>query len=229
MTSDSETKETPAAWDVEALPGRVADDATILVATQGDPSRFAIGLRLLDTFGTGADSAFVVTTTRSDETTVDVYEAVSDDTDRPALGMVDTSSEQQSISALYDEVPVVFTPSSGDIEHLVLALSELTEKVPSPDGERHLLVRSLTPILTATSTERVCTVLERVAGIRSDGGLSLLGIDYTAHDEETMQAIADHADGIVWVERAGPDRLAVEYQPMRSRRRLADSGSESDA
>lgn len=228
MTSENRTEATPGAWDVESLPGRVADDATVLVATQGDPSRFAIGLRLLDTFGTGADSAFVVTTTRSNETTVDVYEAVSDDSDRPALGMVDTSSEQQSISALYDEVPVVFTPSSSDIEHLVLALSELTEKVPSPDGERHLLVRSLSPILTATSTDRVCTVLDRIAGIRSEEGISLLGIDYTAHDEETIQTIADHADGILWVERAGVGELTVEYQPMRSHRRLADSGGESD-
>lgn len=224
MTSEEQREQSPAGLEVEQLPRRIADDATVLVATQGDPSRFAVGLRILDTFGTGADGAFVVTTTRSDETTLDVYETISDDGDRPALGMVDTSSEHQSISALYDEVPVVFTPSSSDIEHLVLALSELAEKVPAPDGDRHLLVRSLTPILAATSTDRVRTVLDRIAGIRSEGGSSLLGIDYTAHDEETVQSVASHADGILWVDRAGSDQLTVEYQPTRSRRGPTDSG-----
>lgn len=229
MTSDSAGRTIPAAWEVDTLPEQIEDDATVLVATQGDPSRFAIGLRLLDTFGTGDDRAFLVTTTRSDETTLDVYEQLSDGSDRPALGIVDTSSEQQSISALYDEVPVVFTPSSGDIEHLVLGLSELVEKVSSPSGARHLLVRSLTPILTATSIDRVGTVLDRIAGIRSTDGLSLLGIDYTAHDEETIQDVAGHVDGILWVEHAGTDRLSFEYQPVRSHRGPVESGGVNDA
>ena len=48
-------------------------------------------------------------------------------------------------------------------------------------------------------------------------GLCLVGLDYTTHDEETMTALADHVDGVLWVTHPSPDRLEFEYQPTRSR------------
>lgn len=202
---------------LDALPEGLRDGGTVLVATAGDPVRNATCLRVLSGYGTAADTAFVVTTTESADRTIETYGQLGDGADRPSLGLVDTTSEDQSVSALYGETPVVFTPSPGDLERLVIGLSELADTTPPATGERHLVVRSLTPILEATVPARVCTVLDRITGLRSEAGLCLVGLDYTAHDEGTMRAVADHVDGVLWVTSPSPDRLAFDYQPTRGR------------
>jgi len=130
---------------------------------------------------------------------------------------VDTSSPDQSLSAVYDETPVIFTPSPGDLERLTIALSDLTDANQSQNGDQHLVVRSLTPILETTPTERVETVLDRITGLRTTNGLCLLGIDYTAHDEDTLQTIAGHTDGILWITRSADGDLEIDYQPSTGR------------
>lgn len=216
------------ALQIASLPDSLSDGATVLVASTGDPARYAICLRLLCQLGTATDTAFVVTTTESATQTIKTYTGLAA-ADRPSLGIVDTTSEQQSVSALYGETPVVFTPSSDDLERLVLALSELSDNTSPSDGARHLVVRSLTPILESTATTRVCTILERITGLRSESGLCLLGLDYTAHDEETMTALADRVDGVLWVTHSAPKRLGFEYQPTRRRSNRSVFGGETDA
>lgn len=202
---------------VDALPDGLGGGSTVLVASAGDPSRYAVGLRILATHGTAEDTAFVVTTTESAGQTIETYEALGAKAALPSLGIVDTTSEHQSVSALYGETPVVFTPSSGDLERLVMALSDLSGNTSPSNGARHLIVRSLTPILQSASTARVRTVLARITGLRSETGLCLIGLDYTAHDEETMTAVVEHVDGVLWVTQPSPDRLAFEYQSTRGR------------
>lgn len=200
---------------VDDFPDRFAEGATVLVASAGDPSRYAIGLRALCAYGTADETAIVVTTTESVDRTIETLENLCGDANRPSLGVVDTTSEGQSISALYGETPVVFVPAPGDLERLVLALSDLAGNTVSPHGTRHFVVRSLTPILETTATARVCSVLERTMGLRSRTGLGLLGIDYTAHDEATMDAVAEQVDGVLWVTRPSADRIAFDYRPTR--------------
>ncbi|GAB6861194.1 hypothetical protein ACFR97_14095 [Haloplanus litoreus] len=211
---------------VDPLPETLGDGSTVLVASAGDPSQYAVGLRLLCAQGTAEDIAFVVTTTESADRTIEVYDGLGEETERPSLGIVDTVSVQQSVSALYDEIPVVFTPSASDLERLVMALSNLVDTTPPTGGARHLVVRSLTPILEASSVDQLSTVLDRITGLRSETGLALLGIDYTAHDEATMTAIADLVDGVLWVTQPAPARLAVDYQPTSRRHSGFDSGGE---
>jgi len=205
------------ALQVDPLPENLSGGSTVLVASAGDPSQYAVGLRILCAQGTAEDTAFVITTTESADRTIEVYDTLGVDSERPSLGIVDTVSVQQSVSALYDEIPVVFTPSAGDLERLVMALSNLVDTSPPTKGARHLVVRSLTPILAASSVDQLSTVLDRITGLRSETGLALLGIDYTAHDEETMTAMAELVDGVLWVTQPDPDRLAFDYQPTRTR------------
>lgn len=209
---------------IEALPDGLDGGSTVLVASAGDPSQRAIGLRILCRRGTADDVALVVTTTESADTTVETYERVGTDGDRPALGIVDTTSDDPSVAAVYSEIPVVFTPSSDDLERLVLALSDLSERLSPSSGERHLVLRSLTPILESTPVARICTVLERITGLRSENGLCLLGIDHTAHDEETMTALTEHVDGVLWVTYPSPDEVAFECRPSRGHSRSVMSG-----
>lgn len=228
MSESSNTSVVPAALHLENLPDSLSGGSTVLVASAVDPSEVAISLRILCARGTAADTAFVVTTD-SAEQTIETYGQLGTETTRPSLRIVDTASVQQSVSALYGEPPVVFTPSPGDLERLVLALSDLSEHSTPSSGARHLVVRSLTPILKSAPTARVCTVLERITGLRSETGLCLLGLDYTAHDEETMAAVGNCVDGVLWVTRSSNDRLVFDYRPSTGRYSQSVIGGSTDA
>jgi hypothetical protein len=201
--------------DVDLLPDTLSG-STVLVAYAGDPSQSAVSLRILGTRGEGTDAAFVVTTTAGVDQTMATYENIGTHATRPSLGIIDTVSEQQSISALYDETPVIFSPSPGDLERLVIALSELSENMDTDEGDRHLVVRSLSPILAAAPIDHVETVLERITGLQSASGLCLLGFDYTAHDGDTMRAVADHVDGILWISQTATEEIDFEYQSLHN-------------
>lgn len=197
------------------LPGALADGATVLVVGALDPAEYAIPLRLLSQYGEPEDTAPVVTTLASADETLETWERVSEEGDRPSISIVDTTSEEQSIEATYGDVPTFFTPSSGDLERIVMALSELSGETRPFGGSRHLVFRSLTPILHEASAERVCRVLQRIGGLRTGTGLGLFGIDITAHDRATLTALADTVDGVVWIDRAKDGRFECEYHAKR--------------
>lgn len=212
MTDNAEMPSAPPPISRADLPGRLADGMTVLVAGPNDPSFDAVGLQILSELGRPADSALVVSTTESVTRTTETYDLVSSGTDRPSLGVVDTTSKRQSISVLSDDTPVVYTPAPGDIERLIVALSELTGDDAPGKGDRHLLVRSLTPILESTSLSLVCTALERITGLRTERGLCLLGVDQTAHDGETRRAITDVVDGVLRVTRTDHGQISFEFE-----------------
>lgn len=217
MDGHSDTPAGGKSVQIDPLPEALSGGSTVLVAYAGAPSDVAVSLRILASEGTAEDTALIVTTTESADRTIEVYTDLGTKSGRPSIGIVDTTSEHPSVSALYEEIPVVFTPSSRDLERLVMALSELSDMTLPGGGTRHLVFRSLTPILETSSPELVSTVLERITGLRSETGLGLFGIDYTAHDEETMEAMVDLVDGVLWVTHPSPDRLTFEYQRTRGR------------
>lgn len=199
------------------VPDHLGDGSTILLACSGDPAKDVVGLRLLRRCGEGNDTGLVVTTSDGSEQTVETYQGLGASPEVPSLRLVDTVSEQQSIAAVYDETPVIFTPAQGDLERLVMALSDLTDPDPPTHGSRHLLVRTLSPILDASSTSQVHSVLERITGLRSDSGLCILGVDYTAHDEETLKRLTDLVDGILWVTQSTSGDVEFDYRPVRAK------------
>lgn len=209
--------------DADSFPSGLSVGSTVLVAGTFDPSKFAIGLRALDHYGSVDDTALVVTTTDGADETVATYEDVCDQSTAPSLGIVDATSERQSVTALYEEVPVVFVTAPSDLERIVVGLSDLTGARPPSSGTRHLLVRSLTPILESTPVDEVCPVLDRITGLRTDDGITVLGIDYTAHDQEKMTALSTHVDGILWVSDRG-ETVEFEFDRSVGRRNLTSRG-----
>jgi hypothetical protein len=216
MDGESDTNEEMDCSKSDSIPESLTSGASVLVATAGDPTEFAVSLRLLGTQVTARDAAIVVTTTESAEQTIEQYKNRIPERDRPSLGIVDTTS-QQSISALSSDSPIVFTPSPGDLERLVVGSSEISENIAPTAGVRHLVIRSLTPILDVVSADHLKTVLDRVVGIRSEAGISIFGIDYTAHDTETVTAIADRFDGVLWVTELSDTTLSFNYQSGQGR------------
>lgn len=218
MAERSETSPLERKWEVESFPDDFSAGSTILIASAGDPTRYALDLQALCKFGGRDDTALIVTTTEGAIETLKRYEQLCPDPNRPSLGFVDTTETQPSAPALYREASTVFIPSPGDLERLVIGLSDVSENTPPADGARHLVIRSLTPILDVTPTSHVCTVLDRIIGMRSKSGLCVLGIDFTAHDEETIRAVAEQVDGILWVSESSAEILDLEYESMPARR-----------
>lgn len=211
MTHGSSVSSLQDGWKHDAFPDAFSKGATVLIASAGDPVRYDVDLYALCQYGDRTDQALIVTTTESASETLETYERLC--TECPSPNLVDTTATQPSVESLYGSTPVIYIPSPGDIERLVLALSDLSENQPVRNGNRHLLIRSLTPIITSTSTDRVCSILDRITGLRTEHGLSLLGLDYTAHDDETVTALAQQVDGVLWVTESSPDRLELEYRP----------------
>lgn len=217
MDRHAGSSEDGVAWRMDTFPDDLSRGGSILVASSGDPTRYAVELHALCEYGDGDDTAFVVTTTRSADTTRETYERLCPD-ERPRLRLVDTTARQPSVPSIYGEAATIFIPSPGDLERLVIALSDLSEATPPSDGARHLVIRSLTPVLRETPVERVRTVLDRITGLRANAGLCLLGIDYTAHDEATIRRLAEGVDGILWVAESGASTLEFDYHPTEGRR-----------
>lgn len=141
-------------FSTDPIPGGLTTGSTVLIASAGDPSQYAVALRLLCEHVDADDAALLVTTTESVDRTIETYDRLCSDPDRPSFGFVDTVSERQSVTALYEETPVVFTPSPADLERLVVALSDLSADTPPSEGSRHLVVRSLTPLLESADCAR---------------------------------------------------------------------------
>lgn len=224
MDSTSESSTHYERVEVETFPDGLSSGSTILIAGAVDPSTYVLSLHALCQYGHTNETALVVTTLESADQTVNTYETICPDSDRPALNLVDTTSEQQYIPAVYEETPVVYIPSPSDLERLVLALSNLTEHRPSSNRARHLVVRSITPLLENSTTARVCTVLERITGLRTGNGLCLIGLDYTAHDEATMAALSKHVDSMLWVTKDVENRLELTFYPTQSHRTYSSTG-----
>lgn len=210
---------------IEAFPEEVPPKSTVLIAGSDEPAMYAIGLQALAQYGHAEDRGLVVTTTRSAATTLDTYTTVCPDSDRLSLALVDTTSKHQYMSAPYRDTPVVFVPSPTDLERIVMAL---TEHRPSSDGDRHLLVRSLTPLLKMTSTTRMRTILDRITGLRTGTGRCFLGLDYTAHNESTITSLIERVDGVLWITGSAEGSLDCEYQPANGRYRRALTETDRD-
>lgn len=191
-------------------------DSTILITSPGSPARHGIGLRTLCQNGRSDDTALVVTTLTGSDEILHAYDGLCNEASRPSLRLVDTTADYPSGRRSYKERPVVFVPGAGDIERIVVALSDLTDARSKAGSTRHLVVDSLTPVLQTAPTGSVCRMIERVAGIRAGGGYCLFGLDYTAHSAETMAAVTDHVDGILWVTQSD-ETIALEYRPARGR------------
>lgn len=197
------------------FPKALANGATVLLCAP-DPTDFALSLRCLSRFGDASDSAIIVSTKEGRAETIETYTSLGESTNQLSINIVDMVSKKQSISATYEEVPSVFTPSEGDVERLILALSELTGPTTPSDGDRHLVVRSLSPMLAEVSVEKVIDIIERISGLRTETGLAIFGLDYTAHATETVRRVANEVDYVLWVTEQADGNFDMDLQPTRT-------------
>ncbi|SIR82672.1 hypothetical protein SAMN05421858_3990 [Haladaptatus litoreus] len=198
---------------VDDLPSMADSEAVLLLTGSVERHRTLLGLWLLERCRNESDSITLVTTELSAETLTTEY--IPDERSRlPALGIVDTTSKHESLTMVYQPTPTIYTPRHGDVTRTSLAISELDDVLSRPDGRRHLLVSSFSSILADTTLEQASRFVDSVTGKSADFGCTLLDVDFTAHDDETLTALRSKADGIIWAEERTDGTLSVEYDRL---------------
>lgn len=202
--------------DASDLPTDLAPGSVVLVIEPAEPAVVSPCLQLLDEYATPEDVGIVVTTTDGADRTAGTVSALATDGATPHLGVVDTVSLGQNVTAFHRAVPTVFTPEPADLARVGVAIDNLSAQLP-PAGASHLVVRSVTSFFGSDDGSTVLRGIERTFETWTDDGVTVLGADFTDVDEATLAALSELADAVVRVEvtGAGDHRLRYLEQPSR--------------
>lgn len=200
--------------DFEGIPDTISDDSTICIAKPAPLTEYAVPLRITDRYTAANDCRIIVTSSVSAEETIQQQKSLTH-TAASRIGVVDMTAGEH-LESLYQENPTISIPRPGELSQLAIAVWDLHEALSTSCSKTHVILRSLTPILDEEPLERVTNVLERlIRRQRSSSSLTVFSIEYTEHDEATIAAFKDLADGIVWVEQAGDRNLRLDYRRVR--------------
>lgn len=199
---------------VDNLPPVVDSGTIFLLAGSVKNHRALLGLWILEQYLDDGDYATLVTTELSAETLITDHLTNERVDDLLRLGIVDTTSKRQSLTMVYQPVPTIYTPHHGDVTRTSMAISELDGVLFRPGGRRHLLISSFTSILEDMALETVSRFIDSVTNQSSRFGCTLLDIDFTKHDSETLDVLRTKADGIIWAEEQTDGSLSIEYDRL---------------
>lgn len=201
--------------DFEGLPEVVPSRSALCIAKPAPLTNYALPLRITDRYADPDDCRIIITPSVDAEETIRHQEAISPIADN-RLGVIDTSVDKHR-DALYQPTPVVYRPHPGELAQITLALWELDTALSPSCPKTHLILRSLTPILAEDSRERVINVLKQlIKRQQSTSSLTVFSVQYTELSESTMTALAELADGVIWVERQSNGTLRFDYQRTRN-------------
>lgn len=206
----------PVHADPSDLPTDLPSGSVVLVIEPATRAVVSPCLQALEEYATPEDVGIVVTTTDGADRTVETASSVAGGGSPPRLGVVDTVSRGQNLTAFQREVPTVFTPGPADLARVGVAIDNLAAQLPS-DGATHLVVRSVTSFFGEGDGSTVVGGIERTFGRWTDDGIVVMGADFTAVDGETMLALEDLADAVVRVAVTGTGEYQLRYHGRSSR------------
>lgn len=175
------------------LPETVAPGSVVLVTGPGAPADDGRCLRVLHRYAAAGDAAVVVTTEAGAEATIADDATVAGEAPAATLGVVDTVTHGQNITAFHRAVPTIYTPGPADLARVAVAVDNLDAQLASP-GVSHLVVRSVTSFFAGDDPDTLVPRIGRLFGAWPDAGIAVLGVDVTAVDEPTVAALQDVAD-----------------------------------
>lgn len=197
---------------VEAdLPSNIDPGTTFLLTGSVTSQRVILGLWLLDHYRTGSDYRTVVTTNASASNLIEEYVTSDANSEDYRLGIVDTTSKRESLTKVYQPIPTIYTTRYGDITRTAMAISELDGILFSPGDQRHLLISSFSSILNDSSLNRSCRLINSVTSPIDSTGCTILDVDLTEHEAETINELRAQTDGVIWVEEQKDGAITAEY------------------
>lgn len=134
---------------------------------------------------------------------------------RPAVGFVDatphrpTAAMKEEIQALED------VPSAQDLLQLTTAVSDIRSALAPADQPANIAIPVFDSLLGGAPTDRVVRVLSHIAESTNDEGRVVVGLNYTAGSNETLQTLKDHSDAILWAERDADGTVTLDFESIR--------------
>lgn len=198
--------------DLSDLPESVPPGSVVLVEGPVAPVENGLCLQVLHRYATPEDVGVVVTTAAGAEATIADYASITDEDSVAPIGIVDTVSQGQNITAFHREVPTVYTPGPADLARVSVAVDNLDAQLASRGGS-HLVVRSVAPFFDGGDPAVVARQFDRTFGRWSEDGLLVVGTAFTAVDPATMEALTALADAVVQVAATDLNCPRLEYRP----------------
>lgn len=136
---------------------------------------------------------------------------------RPPIGFVDatphrpTPMMKEQIQALED------VPGAQDLVQLTTAVSDVRASIAPEDQPANIVIPAFDSLLGVAPIERVVRVLTYIAESTRDDGRVVIGLDYTAGSQETLQTLKDNSDAMLWAERDAEGTVKLDFESLRHR------------
>ena len=202
--------------ELQTLPESVPPGAAILLAKPAPFDEFELPLRVVAQY-TDSDECLIAATTSL--TADEIIRQYTDNrsTGFGRFGVIDATAKHYQ-SAPYQEHPTISIQYPGELVQLTLAFWELHTAFSKSCLRTHFVIQSLTPLLLEDDLDRVVNVLQnRIERQRENSSLTVCSIQYTQHDDATMNALMQIFDGVLWVEESADGQLGFDYERARGR------------
>lgn len=134
---------------------------------------------------------------------------------RPALGFVDATPHRPTPAVKEEVQAIEDIPSAGDLLQLTTAVEDVRDAIAPDDQPTNIVVPVFDSLLGGAPTKRVVRVLSHIAEATDDEGRVVIGLDYTAGSQETLQELKDHSDTMLWAERNPAGNVTLDFEPLR--------------
>lgn len=181
----------------DSVLAEIPSNAAILVAGPPMTGKYELLLSILRRH---ADSMIVISTKNGFQRVQDDFQSIAGDFDPARLAIVDCVSYHESVDADDAAGPVRFTDSPENLTRIGVKFTELFEDfVDDPDaGNLGVGIHSLSQLLMHSEVKQVYQFLQVLVGqIRNAGCMVVAVLDTASTDDETVQTLQQHFDGLV--------------------------------
>ena len=172
-------------------------DATLLIS--GPPMTGKYDL-LLTVLARSTDSAIVISTKHQAARVVDDYRTIAGDVPEERVGVIDCVSHHQAVETVAETDTLKYANSPENLTRIGVKFTELFETFyDDPDLDHTGVgVHSLSQLLMHSDMKKVYQFLQVLTGqVRSAGWLGVAVIDGAVADEQDIQTLQQHFDGMV--------------------------------
>lgn len=197
----------------ESPPVSVEQNGIIIVAA---PGAAVAGDTCLQTgIGTAARPACIVAT---DVPPTKLESYLSDRAPtRSALGFVDATPHRPTPAMKEKTQALEDIPGAQDLLQLTTAVGDVRGAIAPDDQPANIVIPSFDSLLGVAPTDRVVRVLSHIAESTENTGRVVIGLNYTAGSNETLQTLKDHSDAVLWAERDADGTVKLDFEPLRHR------------
>ena len=134
---------------------------------------------------------------------------------RPAVGFVDATPHRPTAAMKEEMQALEDVPSAKDLLQLTIAVGDVRRAIAPADQPANIVIPVFDSLLGGVPTDRVVRVLSHIAESTTDEGRVVIGLNYTAGSSETLQALTDHSDAILWAEREADGAVSIDFESIR--------------